>query len=66
MVLTDFGCRNKRIVELFFANQESPSKTKRAYNTECKKNGVADIISLTQIGRIIVKWREMGTKMRAI
>ena len=51
--------RSKRIVELFFKNNESITLTKRCYEAENRDSN--EKIALMTVRRIIEKWRETGT-----
>ena len=55
--------RNKRIIELYFANQNSITLTKRAYETECRHKETPKTLTVTPltIRRIIKKWDELGS-----
>jgi hypothetical protein len=53
--------KNKRIIELYFANHKSIKLTKRAYDTECRLEETPKTVTILAIRRIINKWDELGS-----
>ena len=52
--------RNKRIIEVYFANQNSVTLTKKAYETECRHEKTPKKVTITPKD-IIQKWDELGS-----